>query len=133
MSRRAWKAAVLTAALAGAALTATLVPAGDGGWLPVSIIGMAASGALLRKVTSPRVDRAPGLFVITRLEHRQVVTPDGPVYGLPQLERRRSLPAREIFRRGEEARRRRCLSASPRSDDDASAEKIGAAAGVDHE
>jgi hypothetical protein len=58
VSRRTWKAAAIAAAVAAAVLTATLVPAEDGGWLPAGIIGMAASAALLRKATSPRVDRA---------------------------------------------------------------------------
>ena len=58
MSRRSWKAAALAAALAAAVLTATLVPAENGGRLPAGLIGMAASAALLRKATSPRADRA---------------------------------------------------------------------------
>jgi hypothetical protein len=58
MSRRAWKAAVPAAAVAAAALTATLVPAENGGRLPAGIIWMAASAALLRKATSPRIGRA---------------------------------------------------------------------------
>src|SRR6266545_1883070 len=41
--------------------------------------------------------------------------------------------ATEIFRRDKEGRRRRCRGASQRSPDAVSAEKIGAAAGVDHE
>jgi hypothetical protein len=56
--RRTWKAAVLTAAVAAAALTATLVPAEAGGRLPAGIIGMAASAFVLRKSTCPRGDRA---------------------------------------------------------------------------
>jgi hypothetical protein len=58
VSRRAWKAAGLASAIAAAALTATLVPAENGGRLPAGFIWMAASAALLRKATSPRVDRA---------------------------------------------------------------------------
>src|SRR5215468_76978 len=45
-------------------------------------------------------------------------------------EARYTLSATEVFRRGKEARRRRCQGASARSADAAPAEKIGAAVGV---
>jgi len=71
--------------------------------------------------------------MVTRPEHTHAVAPMEVLSREAGAKPEYTLSATEIFRRDKEARRRRCHSASQRSADDESAEKIGAAAEVDHE
>src|SRR5262252_8530387 len=79
-----------------------------------------------RCIASPDYSWTPGRNSDRRLKAKVDLTPACPRAG-------QIMSATEIFRRGKEVRRRRCRSASARSADDSSAEKIGAAAGVVHE